>query len=562
MSTNTLEVAYANGDIIDASHINELTLALLGSVVGRDANGIPTPLQSLGTLAIPWGTSYITNLILNGSAVDASLLTAPQNRIISGQTRATSDQPQFIKPNGAAASFILEATTTNLILDIDGVAVTASADVTKSGLTVGPSTTATCLVDDTSAADGIETRTAGEYGAEDESIIVDTMGAEFQAFIGQMVAIKIAGVSTEYALAFVKSATELTNVFRGYFTDSADTPINRTAYTNNDVITVLSTGWIFIEDDGSTIDVSYITPVQSFTAPTGPAAGDYWKDLSLGVWKRYDGASWQVISRTLIGVVGIDSANCVCARSFDFYAKYDSANSIETEINSTSVIDLKNIKNEVNILGNKISFDYNKENWNITTDLAPATDMYNATEQSSTVYYLYIAGTGETIISDISPHYRPDLRGAYHPHNPWRCIAEYFNNSGSDFTTADSNYFVNTKYNKNIEFNHSYSAQVASSSGTAVVNNISEPWFTSVVRTAPGQVTYDYTKLGLKNSPTSVQATAQGYTGNVFSMLLTLTATAFVTVTDSDGGSALDADNTVTMHLSETDIKAFKYWNI
>jgi hypothetical protein len=441
MSTNTLEVAYANGDIIDASHVNELTLALLGSFVGRDANGIPTSLQSLGSVAIPWGSAYITNLILNGSAVDVSLLAAPQNRIVSGATRSSSNQPQFLTPNGAAASFTIDGLTTNLVLDVNGVVVTASTDITKSGLTVGPSTTATCLVADGDAADQESTKLWGESGGErktvsrlDSIIPVDTMGAEMQAFIGQMCVIKIAGVATEYALAFIESATVLSRVKRGYFTDSSGAPVNRTGFTNNDVITVLSTGWVFLENDGASTDVSYVEPVYAFTSPTSPSTADYWYDMSNETWKRYDGASWQIINRTLIGVVGIDSANCVCARSFDFFQKFEETNTTKFEIDTTEIAKILNEYSVVNVYGTEIQFKTTLQNWNITTDLAASADMYNATEQASTVYYLYLKDTGEPVISDISPYHRDDLLGDYHPHNPWRMIGMVYNDGSSNIT--------------------------------------------------------------------------------------------------------------------------------
>lgn len=443
MSTNTLNTSYTNGEIIDASSINELTQSLLGEIVGRNATGVPTSGQSIGSLALPWGNAYINNLILNGSAVDASLLTAPKNRIVSGKTRSASNQPQFIKPNGAAASFLLETATTNLVLDIGGSAVTYTTDITKSGLTVGPSTTATCLVNDTSAADQESTRTWGEKGAEKESITVNTMGAEFQAFIGSW---QIMLHGSEYFIGYIKSATEITNCYRGWFTDSSGAPINRDVFSNNDTITVISTGWVFAEDDAGTIDVSYTTPVQAFTAPTSPATGDYWLDLANQIWKRYDGASWQIVNRTLIGIVGIDSSNCVCARSFDFY--FDTAkkeNTIDLEVLSTEIVETKNQNSKANVFGKNFVFGFTKTNWNITTNLAPAADMHNATEQSSTMYYTYLSDEGKPIISDIVPQYRLDLGGIWvHPNNPWLSVGKFFNDSSSDILGVSSNTVFNS----------------------------------------------------------------------------------------------------------------------
>lgn len=400
MGTGTL-TDRSTGEVILDTFFNETNSALNGDFVGRNASGIATLGQNLGTNALPWGTIFSTNLVLNGSSVDTSLLTAPKNRIVSGEVRSASNQPQFIDPNGAAASFILRGLTTNLVLDIDGSTVTVNTDITKSSLTVGPSGSATALIDDLLAADQEDTKVYGEYKSVNETITVDTMGAEFQAFIGSWQIVEITGVATEYALVFVKSTTELTNAYRGFFTDSSSNPVNRTGFTNNDTVTVLSTGWVFVENNATTVDVTYTTPVKSFTSPSGPATGDYWYDLSAETWKRYDGATFQIINRTLVGVVGIDATNCVCARSFDFYQKYSDTNNSEFQINSTSIVELKDQNTKVNVYGSEIDFGLNHENWNITTDLAASTDMYNATEQASTEYYAYVKDDGDTALSDI-----------------------------------------------------------------------------------------------------------------------------------------------------------------
>lgn len=419
-----------------------------GDFVGRNSSGVATTSQNLGTNAIPWGTSYINSLILGGSAVDASLLTAPKNRIVSGALRTASNQPQFIDPAGSSASFDVTGASVNLVLDINGTAVTVSTDITKGSLTVGPSTTATCAIDEALAADQSSTRTWGERGSDNETITVDAMGAEFQGYIGSYAIISIAGVATEYALAFIKSTTEITDCYRGWFTDSSGNPVNRTGVTNNDVITVLSTGWVFVENDGTTVDVTYTNPIRSFTSPTSPSTGDYWYDLdpSNATWKRYDGSTWQIISRTLIGVVGIDATNCVCARSFDFYADHSNDNTIELLINTTSIVDVKNKNSMVKVYGNEIKWNFSHEDWNITTDLAATTDLYTATEQASTIYFCYVKDTGAPIISDIDPQWRSELYGWYNPQNPWRCVGVFYNDGSSNITIVDE-----VDYNPNIQ---------------------------------------------------------------------------------------------------------------
>lgn len=262
------------------------------------------------------------------------------------------------------------------------------------------------------------------------------MGSGITALVGKMAAFKIAGVGTEYFIAYVKSSTELTNCKRGYFYDSSANPINRTGFSNNDTITLMSWGHVFIDDDTTTIDVSYVNPTWAFTSPTSPATGDYWYDMANNTWKRYDGASWQIIGRTYIGSVIIDTANCVGARCEDFYAKYDAINELELELSTTEIAIQKKPFGRVNTAGVDLKFGLTRTQWNMTTHLAGSNDMYDATEQASRLYYLYLKDTGAQVISDISPYYRYDLYGMYHPHNPWRCVGMAYNNGSSNLICA------------------------------------------------------------------------------------------------------------------------------
>jgi hypothetical protein len=443
MGANTLNNRAAGETILD-TFFNDIHQAMNGDMVGRNTSGVPTSGQSLGTVALPWGTVYANSVVLNGASVDTSQITSPVNRLVSGKKRSTSNQPAFITPNGAALSFILAGATTNLVTDINGTTVTVSTDITKSSLTAAPSSNNTCLSNDADAADQEDTRLWGEY-EHNKVLTVDTMGTEIQSMVGKYAAFKLDnGSATEYFLGYVDSTTQISKCRRGFFYDSSLNPKNRIVFSNNDTITLMKLGWVFITNDGTTVDVSYTVPTWSFTAPTGPATGDYWYDFANSQWKRYDGASWQIISRVLIGMVVNDSTNCVAARCMDFYAEYDELESIEIEVSTTAIAKVKNDWAKVDVKGNKFSFNQSLPSWNITTDLAGSTDMYDATEQASRVYYLYIKDTGAAVISDISPYYRWDfgvknnIGLPYHPHNPWRCVGVAYNSSGSNIVQAGS----------------------------------------------------------------------------------------------------------------------------
>ena len=105
-----------------------------------------------------WGTGYFNSIVLNGAALDATQITAPANRIVSGQSRSTSDQPSYVVANGSAATVSIKGNTTNLVFDVNGSSVTCSTDINITSLTTAPSSNNTCLVNDADAADQESTR--------------------------------------------------------------------------------------------------------------------------------------------------------------------------------------------------------------------------------------------------------------------------------------------------------------------------------------------------------------------------------------------------------------------
>jgi len=447
----------SSGQTILDTFFNDIHSALNGDFVGRDSSGVPATGKNLGTVALPWGTVRASSMVINGSPIDTSQITSPANRLISGKKRTTSNQPAFITPNGAAASAIIAGATTNLSFDVNGTNASITTDITISSLTLAPSSNNTATVNDSAAAAQDDTRRWGEPD-HIKKITVSSMGSNISALIGKVAAFKI---GTEYFMAYVESSTLLSRAYRGFFYNSSLAPLNRTTFSNSATITLMSLGWVFAENNGTTVAVSYTNPVWSYTAPSSPATNDYWYDLANNTWKRYDGASWAIINRTFIGWVVMDSTNCVAARCADFYAPYATDNTMEVEIFSTSVMQGSKSDMKVSVAGITKYFGKNfaGTTWNMTTNLATSADMYNATEQASTYYFLYVKDTGELVISDISPYIRPDLYGRYHPHNPWRCVARVYNDGSSNLVRS-SGYFNPT----------TESVKVITASGSGAVN--------------------------------------------------------------------------------------------
>lgn len=452
MGTSQL-VDRSAGQVILATFWNDIHAALEGDLVGRDVSGNPVSGNNLGTGAYPWGTIFGTSLFLNGSAVSTSQLESDSYKIVSGRKRSSSNQPCFIVPAGAAATFDVKGGTTPLSLSIKGTAATISTNITKAIVTA-PASNNTCLVNDALAVSQAETRVWGErynsylgpsqaaagagqqwwYGAE-YPITVDAMGSSVSARVGTVQAFKVG--STEYFLAYIDSTTQLSRCHRGYFFDSTDAPIKRLVFADNATITLMNLGYVFADVDGVTIDVIFTgagvnsTPVYSYTTPASPVSGDYWFDITNQQWKRHNGSSFVSTNRMLIGMVVADTTNCVAARSFDFWTLNRSDNTLSLVKSTSSVLTAKEHGSRINVMGNRIHWGTSLPSWSTSTSLAAAADMYDATLQASRNYYAYVTDEGLEKISDIQPYFRPDLLGFYHPYQPWRCVGFFTTDSGS-----------------------------------------------------------------------------------------------------------------------------------
>lgn len=375
-----------------------------------------------------WYETPVSSLLGLANAIGSGLT---DNRLVSGRVAATSAQPMFLVPNGAARTIKLDGTPTSFVYYVEGTEYSISTDVTLTNLTAAPSSNNTCDINDANAADQYWTKYAGEDGSE---IPVDGMGTEISALVGKFAAFKLTtGASSEYFYAYVKSSTSITKARRGFFFDSADAAIPRIVYADNDVITLMKLTWIFAKTDG-TLTATYTNPVWADDEPTSPAVNDYWFDTSANKWKRYDVASFVDADAMLAGICIQDTSNTVGARSFEFFKNYNDDNSVELFAESNSQIKSRYPGNQINVWGATIKNDYNIHTWNMTLDLETG-----VTEGSSTYYYFYITETGDKIISDKKPHdRRGDLKGYYHPHESWRCVGWAFNNSSSNLEQVES----------------------------------------------------------------------------------------------------------------------------
>ena len=436
MGTETL-ITRETGQKITAEVINLLNRVLEGDFVGRDSTGAPALGQLLGTLAIPWNIANITNLILNGSPVDPSLLTRPPNIVSSGLSRSNSDYPAFLDFDNITNAIEILGDAVNLNLLINGSAAIVGTDINTTGLTVAPSSNNTCLVNEPTFVDQESTKYAGEDGT---TLNIDAAGSEITSRIGQVIALQKNG-STEIMLAYVKSTTELTNIFRGWFYDSNGAPIVRETLADDDQLNILSLAWIFVEDDGLIVEISYKSPIYSFDQPSG-TAGDYWFDLLNNTWKVHSGVSWDVSDQTLVGACAIGTTKTGGQRPLDFYHDYRDTNTIQLEIFSSTVIQSKSIDNLFYAYSKSVSISETKITWN------SASDMETGSITANTIYYLYIAKTGQRVISLEKPYDRIDLNGKYHPYEAWRYVGEAETNSNSQWSQVYSHILIDDNIGK------------------------------------------------------------------------------------------------------------------
>jgi len=428
MGDNTL-TAIAEPATVEVDDVNKFRTALIGDSIPRNTStGAPEDnVHKLGRATLRWNQAHITDLFLgsDGELFDPNAIGADTKfAIVAGATRTDSGQPDFLRASGAGATATLLATATDFQYTANNNSVTLTADVAIASLTTAPAANNTALVDDTGMAGGAETKFTGEDIGD--PITIDTVGSEITDRIGEFICLKTP--TGEFMLAFVEDATTLSKCFRGFFFDDNYDPVVRGVLSNNDTLTIMSLGWVFIDKNGTTIDVSYTSPTYSGVEPSA-VLDDYWFDLKNRLWKRHNGTSFVSVDRTLIGLLVIDGTNAVASRAFDFTKSYDDFIDLRPEIDSVTVVRTAKGFSRLSVYGQNQELYGGEFLWDITSDLETG-----VSEAASTTFYLYVTEEGIPKISDERPFDRTsELRGRYHPYHSWRYIGEVVNNSSSDF---------------------------------------------------------------------------------------------------------------------------------
>ena len=347
-------------------------------------------------------------------------------RLISGLKSANSGAPRFLQPVGTTNQVRILADTTNLQYIIQDVTYQMIADRVYSGFVSAPTTNNTALVNNSNLSGQDYTKTMGEFGS---TIPYDTDGSEISSRDGELHAFKIAGTSVEYFLGRIDNTNKvLRNCKRGCFLDQNSIPVSRTTFSDNDVITIMRLGWLYLGSD-ETVLVSYTEPTYSSTEHTSPLDGDMWYDLTNQVWKRFESTSYQEKLVTPVGLcVQDENGNTVAAKAFPFFKEWNDENTIGIAYNDSSSVRAIERDNRISVNGTLIQMRESTSEWNIVNNIESG-----EIESASTRYYCYVKENGDTVIS---PHAPTDemgkLKGYYHPFEMWRFIGSFYNNTSSN----------------------------------------------------------------------------------------------------------------------------------
>lgn len=358
--------------------------------------------------------SQVTTLLKLGIGI-------PDNRVVSGLTRPSAAQAAYLVPAGTSNSVTLKAggSNPNFVVFIKGSQYTITSDISFMGLSPAPSTNNTATINDVLLSGDYPSSFAGERDAPIQQITISGAGSEIIARVGTYAAFSVTnGGGTEYFIGHVDSPTQISGCFRGYFFDSTSLPVDRIPINDGDTLELLRLTWIFIQTNGTMMDVAYNQPKWQYSAPSSPSVGDYWFDLSTNIWKRFNSSAWVDANATLIGVTIQDTTNTVGARSLDFFAVYNALNTLLPETITTVEAQAKQKNGEVSVYGQTFAYGDSYLTWDTGTDRDTGVSLSPNTE-----YYLYVKETGKQVISDVRPYDREaDLLGYYHPHQYWRSV--------------------------------------------------------------------------------------------------------------------------------------------
>lgn len=438
MGTGTL-TDRADGDIIDSSWWNDIHLATKGDWVPRNSAGAAQNLAgSLGTLVLWWDKLYINDIVYQGESINFGEIQTEANKIVSGTTHLDHNGPRFLAASGTTneATILAGGGNADLVVVIANQQMTITADIVVSGLTLAAGSNNTALVDNSVINNQALTKVLGEHRLtldnqfNDPFIDFDTVGSAFAPFHRKYVGLLLDNGSEEELMFGLWDDTfdRIEHPLRGFGQDAAGNDSLRITFANNDPVTLFQPNWIFLDIDGETAFSTPIIPLYQGDDPDSPATNQYWYDLGTQEWKRYNGSSWDVVERILLGVAFCDDTACQYVSCEAFWHKPSDALSMQICKFDADTAGTYQTYSHVAVMGKLLQFLGERPTWDMDDHLDP-----DEVESSDTLYYFYVTDDGKRRISSVQPRKYNMYLGEYHPHKPWRAVGYGYNDGSSDF---------------------------------------------------------------------------------------------------------------------------------
>ena len=492
MADNILNSDFREGSDILAAHIKQMLTNRNGNWLPYLGNA-PVAGQDLGSEIHPWGTLNARNIVLGGESIDFSRIVSPLNRIVSSRTRPNSSLPAFLSiggPNDLTGRIL--GSRQALLLSVNGQTVSINTDLNFT-MAAAPGSGNTCDVNNT---DIVNDTLAGEldyvYGnSKYNEIEIDAAGSHISSRVGQWIGLKS---NNEIMLAYVKSPTKSSNVRRGFAFDHEDNWTGRDPISNNDTLTYLNTGIIFVDNSNpANLEITYKSVRIAPTAPGSSDVGDYWFNTTISRFQRYNGSQYVNVDSAPIAWVFSDRTGIVGYRCFDFYRNYSNINNIEIERVSDTKLVAKNKYMRASIYGRFSEYNNIDIEWDIDNDLEAG-----LTKLNDTYYGLYLDDFLRPSVAPV-PRYSPELGGYSHPYEAKRCFGRIYVD-GDGNISEERNEFIWEKFSPNGRIQQTFSYEVAPNNTTYTVFSGKNP-IATITRPARGTILHSFKEGFFKSRP-------------------------------------------------------------
>lgn len=355
------------------------------------------------------------NATLSGLSTIVYGNSVPSSRI---ESISSDSYVNLLVPSGTTTSLTLAAQANPIVYFVNGIRYTLEEDIEITGMSAALASNNTALVTETAESGTHASTFLGEHST---TLLIGTVGSNISSSTAQQAFKVVRGGVTEYFQAqYLNDATDgamLEKAQRGCFFLSNGAPSSRTAINTGDTVTLQKLAWIFLKND-NTLTLTYNTPTWSFTAPSVPAIGDFWFDLTTTTWKVYSALGFNESDSVLVGRAIVSDTACVAARSTEPFRLFQGTNEVDLEVPAGGTFIQQALPYaNISVYGTNHAFGQKSAVWS-SANLEGGGSL-----AASAYYYAYVKESGELALSVTAPNdRRTDLSGYYHPSYSWRCV--------------------------------------------------------------------------------------------------------------------------------------------